>query len=186
MGLFSFGKENATPDEHASSLGTGGAAAAPASSESSVSSATRTAAADNARAQVRKRRGPQASGDGSTPAVTDRELQERINAQIASQLEALHAPELWQTMLCLPADTMHAFTGKERWEISSPERKTMGLSGSALARTMMITNPRALAAFMFISVMSTAYIPRLIGELKDIAAKRKEKEKTPDVAVAKT
>lgn len=82
-------------------------------------------------------------------------------------------------MLCMPADGMLALTGKERWDFSKKERSTIGLSGSALARTMMITNPRALAAFMFVSVMASAYVPRGLAELKEIAAKRKG-EKKPD------
>lgn len=171
-GLFNWGKRDAAPTAaSAPAPDTGASAPADSSSQGSVSASTRNAAAETARAALRARRGPRRdTGNGAT---TDSALQEKINEQIASQLEALHAPELWESMLCMPADGMLALTGKERWDLSQKERKTMGLSGSALARTMMITNPRALAAFMFISVMSSAYLPRALGELKEIAAKRK-------------
>lgn len=93
-------------------------------------------------------------------------------------------------MLCMPAAGMHAITGHDRWEFSKEERDTIGLAGAALAETMMITNPRALAALMFVSIVGTAYVPRAIAELKEYTDKKKadnkKKEQAPVETVAKS
>lgn len=147
-----------------------GGTAIPAPDQGGVSSATRDAAAKTAReANERSPRRKRADGAAS---LGDAELQARINAKIAEQLESLHAPEMWEALLCMPGDAAQTITGKKRWEFSDKERRTIGLSGSALAQTMMITNPRALAAFMAISILGGAYLPRIMGELRDWKTER--------------
>ena len=177
MKLFDFGGGDA--QQPAAPAGGGAAPVEPGAG--SVLSATR-GAADKA-AREGAARSPRRRGTADVSRVSDAELRERTNALVAEQLRSLHSPKLWAAMLAMPANAAQALTGKDRWKLSDDEKETLGLSGSALAETLMITNPRALAMLMFASVMMASYGPRIIGEAKDYAAKRatakKEEPKTP-------
>ncbi len=178
--LFSFDGAS-SGDEHASNPGaqnvpTG--AGAVASSERTAASEAANAELSMAR-QARRGRPRKDSGDRRP---TERDLQEAINAQIASQLDGLYAPEAWGALLGLPADAALTWTGNQRWKLGEDERKTLGATGSAAARTMMITNPKALAFSMLAATMFAVYVPRAVAQLKELrekeAAKKKEEPKT--------
>jgi methionyl-tRNA synthetase len=99
--------------------------------------------------------------------------QQVIQAEIAKQLEACYEPSAWSALLALPADAALALTAREYWKISRDERQTLGAAGSAAARTLMITNPRALAFLMLGSALFSIYVPRAIQEVHHYQEKRK-------------
>lgn len=179
MKLFSFGREsNASADEHAQHPGeTGGASA-------SVQGGVAAAAAAEARANAldlsgktkrgyRRKPADDAGNVGANSAV----LQARIEAQIGEQLEALHDPKCWGALLACPGDVGLALTGRQYWDISKEERATLGATGSAFARTMMITNPRALACLMLSGALFAVFVPRIMKEAEHQRGVREAKEK---------
>jgi hypothetical protein len=151
-----------------------------------VSDHTRGQARENAvrLSGEKSKRGRAARGDAGTGSDDSRALQAKVDAEIARQLDALHDPKAWAALCCFPADTALTLTGRAHWETSSNERATVGATGSALARTLMITNPRALALMMFSASMLSMYMPRVIKEMEHLrgerAAAKKKEEKKPD------
>lgn len=109
------------------------------------------------------------------------DVSRKVNEAVIAQLDALHDPKAWEALLCLPADAALTLTGKDRWNLKERERETLGVTGSAAARTMMITNPRALAFFMLGSAVFAVYVPRAIAELKEMRAAQQTKAKTAEV-----
>jgi hypothetical protein len=185
MKLFDWGKTDAPRvDEHASSVG----AANPAPDAGSVATATATQAREAAikEATVSRRGRPRNGSSTVAPngGTSERALQDQVNAQIAQQLDQLHDPKAWGALLTFPADTALALTGREHWKASRDERDTLGSVGSALARTMMITNPRSLALLMFSSAMISFYMPRALQELKHLKDEREKNEKEKPSAPA--
>lgn len=176
-GVFSWGKDSAPPagvDEHATTPG----AQDTAPGASGVSAHTVAAARENAEAALARsprKRGRPAADAGNVQRDSGA-LQAQINAEIRAQLDALHDPKLWGALLAAPGDTALAITGREYWEISKDERELLGAGGSAAARTLMITNPRALALFMLTGTLITVYLPRMSKELAHIRDEREKKE----------
>lgn len=176
-----FGKES-KPDEHATSPG----AEASPSNQSGVSAHAVSAAAQNAEAQLanspRKRGRPRK--DDATSGNTERALQDQVNTALIAQLDALHDPALWGALLSAPADTARFLTGREHWGLAKEERALLGSAGSAAARVMMITNPRALAFALAGAAICSVYLPRAGKELaiymEERRKKEKETEKKPD------
>lgn len=176
MGLFDWSKTKpAAPDEHATLH------AAPESQPpaGSVSADLAAAARSNALelSAGRKKRGrPKGAGGESVD-----DLQAKVDAEIIRQLDAVHDPRAWGALLSSPADVALTITGRDYWKMSDRERDTLGATGSAAARTLMITNPKALAFLMVSAALFAAYMPRLTQELahqrlkqKDAAAKKAE------------
>jgi hypothetical protein len=130
--------------------------------------------AANAAAAASPRKRGRSRGDGTARGSDSRDLQAQIDGAIASQLDALHDPEAWGALLALPGDAIYAVTGRERWEIRKDERRTLGVTGSAFARTLMITNPRALAALMVGAALFACYGTRALAELKEYRAKKEQ------------
>ena len=97
-----------------------------------------------------------------------------IRAEIEKQLEACYDPKAWAALLALPADAALTYTGRDYWEIGREERETLGATGSAAARTLMVTDPRGLAFLMVASALFSVYVPRGIKEMQ---YQRKQKEK---------
>lgn len=122
----------------------------------------------------KKRRAGGAAGDGEGDKLS---LQARIDAKIEEQLEAVHDEKAWGALLGLPATVARALTANDRWKLEKEERDTLGATGSAFSRTMMVTNPRTLAAFMLGSALLTVYMPRAIAQLEEMTAKKKEAER---------
>lgn len=90
-----------------------------------------------------------------------------IRAEIlAQQLEGVYDEKAWGALLTLPGDAAHTFTGREYWKIGNEERKTLGATGSAAARALMVSDPRALAFLMVASAVFSVYVPRAIQEMR--------------------
>lgn len=142
---------------------------------SEAASRAESLAASAAPRRGRPRKNPADSGGDQ------RSLQAEVDAAIRAQLEGLYAPEAWSALLAMPADAAQVWTGKKHWELSPEERKTLGVTGSAAARTMMITNPKSLAFFMLGSALLSAYLPRAVRELRDMKLAEKAKP-APDAA----
>lgn len=145
-----------------------------------------TAAIDSARANAeeqlnlspRKRRARR----DSTGIQNDSDaLRAEVNAVVARQLDALHDPKAWGALLGAPADVAVALTGRDYWQLTEKERDTLGASGSAAARVMMITNPRSLAFAMLGAAITMVYLPRVIKEARHQRKEQQEqKKKTPE------
>lgn len=131
-------------------------------------SATSEVASDLAARPRRRGRPPKDAANGGSD---QRALQDQVNSAIVAQLDALHDPKAWGALLGAPADAALALTGNERWKISDDERTTLGTTGSAAARTMMITNPRALAFAMLGAGLMSVYLPRMLAQLKEMKMK---------------
>jgi hypothetical protein len=122
-----------------------------------------------ARGRGRPRKNPPTGGGNSG------DVSPELAAEIQRQLDAtVYAPEQWGALLALPGDAAHAFTGREYWEVSKEERKTLGVCGSAVARTMMIQNPRTLAIVMLGSALLSVYLPRAMQEMKHLQGEKKK------------
>ena len=108
-----------------------------------------------------------------------------MQAEINKSLEAIYEPKAWGAMLSMPGDAMATITGKERWTLSKDERETLGITGSATARALAITNPKGLAILMLASALFSAYVPRATAEMREyLDARRKEKEEAKRKASA--
>lgn len=141
-----------------------------------AASAARSAASVELESAKRKRGRPRK--DATVSGANSSAVQPELAAELARQLEALYDPRAWSSLLALPGDVALAFTGNDkRWNISSEERATLGATGSAAARTLMITNPRSLALLMVSSAIFSVYVPRAMQELKDIQERKAEKKK---------
>lgn len=165
-------------DEHAANPGADSAHAATA--QGSVSAHTINQARENAERALDlspRKRGRRARADVGNGSGNLGDLQAKIDAQIASQLDALHDPKAWEALLCFPADTALTLTGRKHWETSQRERDTVGATGSALARTLMITNPKGLAIMMFSAAMLNMYLPRMAQELRHLRAEKEKAKK---------
>lgn len=134
----------------------------------------RTDAADALKRTPRRRR---AAGDVPTG---ERALQDAIAEKIARQLDELHDPVAWGALLGLPADVALTLTGKDRWKLAEDERTKLGTTGAAAARTLMITNPRALAFMMAGAALFSVYVPRAVAELNELRAKEAARKKAEE------
>lgn len=171
-------------DEHVTHLGAESAPSAAANPGAAAIAEARqnaeTLIQSSPRRRGRRPRTDSSPSDGSNAPRPSAEMQ----ALIAQQLESLHDPDAWGALLCMPADAIAAFATKkpERWAFSKEERKTLGITGAGFARTLMITNPRALALMMLSAAVFSAYAPRALQEFKEMAAERAAKKKTPDAS----
>lgn len=159
--VFSWGKkETPSLDEHAANPGeTSGSPVA-----ASLAADSRAQAERELQTSTRRRGRPQKiadAGGGDTSRISP-----ALAEEIAKQLEACYDPKVWAALLAAPGDLMLVVTGREHWKLSTDERATLGATGSAAARTLMIQNPRALAFLMLGSALFSAYVPRTIMELR--------------------
>src|SRR5512146_2944972 len=147
-----------------------------ASDSGLASSAARDAAKAELESTARRRGRPRK--DATVGGTNQPTVSPELAAELQRQLEALYDPRAWASLLSLPDDVALAFTGNEkRWNISSDERATLGATGSAAARTLMITNPRSLALLMCSSALLSVYMPRAMQELKDYKVRQAEKQR---------
>lgn len=168
-------RDDAPPAEDEHKLNLGADATSAQSASGGVAAHTTSAARENAArlaADAPGRRG-RPRKDASPVGGNQRDLQAEVDKAIASQLDALHDPKQWEALLCFPADTALTLTGRDHWKSSTREREVVGATGSALARTLMITNPRALAAMMCAAAMINFYMPRAMLELKHLRDEKK-------------
>ncbi len=182
MALFDFLKNPSSDsprvDEHAANPG---ATSAPAPSSLGTVATAQVAEARerslNLSAESTKRRGRPPKGDSRNSGTDSANLQARLDAEIRSQLEQVHDPKAWGALLAAPGDVALTITGREHWNIKENERATLGACGSAAARTLMVTNPQALAMLMLAAGLFSVYVPRLTLEMKH---QREEAKKAKD------
>jgi hypothetical protein len=135
--------------------------------------------------QASPRRRGRPSKDTASLRADSRALPQDLQNEIQKQIEGALDPRAWSALLALPADTALAITGREHWKISKDERETLGATGSAMARTLMIQNPKTLCAIMLSSALFSAYVPRAMEELKFQRIK-KAREKLETTAAKKS
>lgn len=177
--MFSFGgKDDDTKDEHATTPGAANAAPNSGGVSDHLTSAARENAEQELVARPRRKytkRTDNRAGESDQPA-----LQAKVDAAILAQLEACYDPRAWGAVVTAPADCALALTGRDHWNVSPEERATLGATASAAARTMMITNPKSLAFFMFGVTLTSFYLPRLVAEMKAWRKAKEEKENAND------
>ncbi len=128
---------------------------------------------------VTRKRGRPPKDAGSGGGVNSNAAK-NASKELHAQLDAVFAPEAWGALLAAPGDVAAGITGRGYWEITQEERKTLGLTGAAFARTMAITNPRSLAAMMVSASLLSVYLPRLIKEAAHMRATKKAEIKTEE------
>jgi len=100
--------------------------------------------------------------------------------QILATFERLYDPEVWEGVVCAPADTMLAVSGRALWSISDRERKTLSVTASMTARCFAVENPKWLALIMLSISLSQIYGTRAamhFAEVKKEAEAKKGAEK---------
>ena len=167
-GFFSLRGDTPKMDEHAEAV-------QPATSTPAAHiRAEATAAAEAEISTATRKRGRPRKTDGAN-ASDNSALQGKINEAISAQLDQLHDPKLWAPLMAMPAYAAQALTGnKDRWELEKEEKEYLGLAASTAARTMMITNPRALAFTMLAAAVVSVYGPRAVAQFQEMAAKKRE------------
>lgn len=152
-----------------------------ASPSGSVAAVAAVAARENVAAAINNPDTPRGRGrprkDASASAGNNPALSKNIERAIQEQVNAVCSPEAWAALLASPADVGLALTGRKHWEVSEQERKTLGATGAAAARCMMITDPKSLALLMVSSALLSVYVPRMIAEAKHLRSEKKEPEK---------
>lgn len=94
--------------------------------------------------------------------------------QMAQAFAALYEPEVWENVMCGPADTMLAFSGKKLWEVSAQERKSLAITGAMTAKCFAVDNPKWLALSLLAIHAIQIYGSRIA--LHMIETKKEEKE----------
>lgn len=136
-------------------IGGSGAAATPSGAPSTP---------DSAAAQVvRKRR----SDAGQPRGPRGEKLSESEKAILAT-FEKLYEPEVWEGVVCAPADTMLALTGRVLWQISPQERKTLSVTASTTARCFSVENPKWLALVMLSITIAQIYGSRALMHAAEV------------------
>lgn len=118
---------------------------------------------------IAKRRGRPA-GSGSKSKLDPRQ------AEMEKAFDALYAPETWEGIVCAPADTMLAVSGKQLWDMSDKERKTLSVHASLTARCFAVENPKYLALVMLSISIAQIYGARISMHMMERAKERKAEE----------
>lgn len=152
--------------------------------------AANAAAAEAIRAASETKRGrgrprKDGSNSGGTSSTRPAPISPELRAEIARQIEVCYDPKTWGQVLSMPADTALAITGKDRWSISAEERHTLGACGATAARFLVVENPKTLALMMLSSALLSVYLPRCVGQLREMISERKKPVERNDNA-AKT
>lgn len=168
-----------------------GAESIPSPTGAPQASAVASARAESLRLAETSKRGPgrprgTASGNKASSEPDNATLRTRIDAEIARNLDAVHDPKAWGALLAMPGDVAVAMSGKKYWEVTKDERDTLGATGSAVARCMMITDPRALAWMMLSAALFSVYVPRAMKAAEEWREARDAKEKKPNEPAAKS
>mgnify|MGYP001279722420 CR=1 FL=1 len=98
---------------------------------------------------------------------------------LLTAFERLYEPEVWEGVVCAPADTMAALSGRKLWEISDKERKTLSVTASMTARCFAVENPKWLALIMLSITLAQIYGTRAVmhlNEMKKEQAAKKQPE----------
>jgi len=173
VSLFDWGKDENNPPPVVSGSSTG----VPPVSDLQANQAREAARAEFSTSQTRRGRPRKSTADGGG---NQQSVSPELQAEIARQLEACYDPTAWGALLASPGDVALAMTGREEWNISKDERKTLGATGAAAARTLMISNPRTLALLMLSSALFSVYVPRITKEVIHQKAKKAHDEPKKD------
>jgi len=168
MTLFRWGKDGKPPDSPDLAI-PGDASASPAGGTSPASDS----AAANIFAERKTRR-----DKGVRRGARGEKLSEG-EAQIIATFEKLYAPEVWEGVVCAPADTMLAISGRKLWEISNRERTTLSVTASMTARCFAVENPKWLALIMLSITLAQIYGTRAMMHMHETAEERKRAKQEP-------
>ena len=118
--------------------------------------------------------GRQARRDkGITRGPRGEKLSEGEKALLAT-FEKLYDPEVWEGVVCAPADTMLAVSGRKLWEISEKERKTLAVTSSMTARCFAVENPKWLALIMLSITLAQIYGTRGMIHMAQLQEEKKK------------
>jgi hypothetical protein len=108
---------------------------------------------------------------GSTRGARGDKLSESEKALYAT-FERLYEPEVWEGVVCAPADTMLAVSGRKLWNMSGQERKTLSVTASVTARCFAVENPKWLALAMLAITIGQIYGVRIAMHMAETKAER--------------
>lgn len=137
-------------------------------------------APDSASAQIvtgRKRR----SDAGQSRGPRGEKLSDSEKALLTA-FERLYQPEVWEGVVCAPADTMAAISGRKLWEISPQERKTLSVTASMTARCFAVENPKWLALTMLSITLAQIYGTRAVMHLNEVKKEEAAKKQATRAA----
>lgn len=129
-------KSEAPPDSNKAVLADGRNSAAPADG---ASAAPPGSAAEGIVEERKRRR------DAGVPRGPRGGKLSPAEAQMAQAFEELYNPAVWENVMCGPADTMLAFSGKQLWSVSEKERQSLAITGAMTAKCFAVDNPKWLA-----------------------------------------
>lgn len=153
------GKKNENPAENSGGSQPSADGATPPAPDSA------SAAIIQGRKQRRSKQTPTGSrGEELSPSQT----------QMAQAFDELYRPETWEGIVCAPADTMLALSGRKLWEVSPPERKTLSTHAALTAKCFAVENPKWLALTMLAISIAHIYGARTVQHM---AERRAEKER---------
>ena len=98
---------------------------------------------------------------------------------LLTAFERLYQPEVWEGVVCAPADTMCALSGRKLWEISPQERKTLSVTASMTARCFAVENPKWLALIMLSITLAQIFGTRAVMHLNEVKKEQAAKKQEP-------
>lgn len=101
---------------------------------------------------------------------------------LLTTFEKLYEPEVWEGVVCAPADTMLAISGRRLWNISPQERRTLSVTASVTARCFAVENPKWLALIMLSITLVQIYGTRAAMHLAETRKEERERKQAPQVA----
>lgn len=113
---------------------------------------------------------------GIARGARDGKLSESEKALFAT-FERLYEPEIWEGVVCAPADTMLAVSGRKLWNMSGQERKTLSVTASVTARCFAVENPKWLALAMLAITIAQIYGVRIAMHMAETKAERSREAK---------
>lgn len=100
---------------------------------------------------------------------------------LLANFEKLYEPEVWEGVVCAPADTMLAISGRKLWNISGQERKTLSVTASVTARCFAVENPKWLALIMLSITLAQIYGVRAAMHMAEVRKEEQDAKKRPAV-----
>ena len=162
MTLFKWGKDEKPPETPPLEIGGMDSPTTP-----SGSSATADSAAAGIIAGRKQRR-----DKGISRGPRGEKLSESEKTILAT-FEKLYDPQVWEGVVCAPADTMLAISGRPLWKISDKERQTLAVTSSMTARCFAVENPKWLALIMLSITIAQIYGTRAAMHMAEVNAEKK-------------
>lgn len=175
MALDWFNKKSDAKPAAPFTLADSGSAQAPAAGTPSSPSSSASASiieGRKTRADAGRPRGPR--GEKLTP----------DQAAVAASFAELYRPEVWEGIVCAPADTMLSVSGRKLWDVSPRERTTLSVTAGMTAKCFAVENPKWLALAMLCITVSQIYGTRIALHMAE-RADEKKKEKAKALSDAK-